>query len=338
MSMEQKQDLPLDEIASDIAFNIDNIDDKESIDLFSEQKENSGGSDINSDAASILSDDDDEIDLMDDDFDFDEDSAINDLGDDVDHGNDMPCVGFTTVIKRRTDNPDINCDYYVYPPDYMIEEHPQVMNGVSASKTLRSKPDVIKFLENTSKLGINLDDDCIEKLNAIDFKGIIANLTPVEKKILDYVNANKQGVMYQQDEDDDDDYDEDYEEHMKKLESNFDNSILLDYHPELKQANYNEILAMCKIIRNSKNEIVDPLHKTISWLTKFEISRILGLRSKQINNGADTFVDVPPEIISGYTIAEMELEQKKIPFILRRPLPNGGSEYWRVSDLDLIDV
>jgi|UniRef100_A0A6C0C0V0 DNA-directed RNA polymerase I, II, and III subunit RPABC2 len=136
----------------------------------------------------------------------------------------------------------------------------------------------------------------------------------------------------------DDEYDDDYEEQMKKLESDFDNSILLDYHPELKQSNYTEISAMCKITRDSENNIVDPLHRTLPWLTKFEIARILGLRSKQINNGAEAFVDVPPSIISGYTIAEMELEQKKIPFILRRPMPNGGSEYWRVCDLDVIDI
>ena len=48
-------------------------------------------------------------------------------------------------------------------------------------------------------------------------------------------------------------------------------------------------------------------------------------------------IDVPPEIIKGYTIAEMELEQKKLPFIIRRPLPNGSSEYWRVSDLELME-
>ena len=38
-------------------------------------------------------------------------------------------------------------------------------------------------------------------------------------------------------------------------------------------------------------------------------------------------------IIDHYTIAQMELEQNKIPFIIKRPLPNGKSEYWRVQDL-----
>jgi len=32
-------------------------------------------------------------------------------------------------------------------------------------------------------------------------------------------------------------------------------------------------------------------------------------------------------------IAEKELRAKKIPFIIRRKLPNGESEDWRVGDL-----
>ena len=39
-------------------------------------------------------------------------------------------------------------------------------------------------------------------------------------------------------------------------------------------------------------------------------------------------------IIDGYIIAEEELKQKRIPFIIRRPLPNGGSEYWKLQDLE----
>jgi hypothetical protein len=32
----------------------------------------------------------------------------------------------------------------------------------------------------------------------------------------------------------------------------------------------------------------------------------------------------------------LELEQKNIPFIIRRPIPNGGSEYWNIKDLEMI--
>jgi hypothetical protein len=33
----------------------------------------------------------------------------------------------------------------------------------------------------------------------------------------------------------------------------------------------------------------------------------------------------------------MELQKKKIPFIIKRPLPNGSNEYWKVSDLKMLD-
>ena len=38
-----------------------------------------------------------------------------------------------------------------------------------------------------------------------------------------------------------------------------------------------------------------------------------------------------------HTIALMGLQQKKIPFIIKRPLPNGSNEYWKVSDLSILD-
>jgi len=72
-------------------------------------------------------------------------------------------------------------------------------------------------------------------------------------------------------------------------------------------------------------------------MTKYEKTRILGLRTTQINNGSEIFVNVDKDVIDGYVIAELELKAKKIPFIIRRPLPNGASEYWRVEDLEIIN-
>ena len=74
----------------------------------------------------------------------------------------------------------------------------------------------------------------------------------------------------------------------------------------------------------------------IPFLTKYEKAKILGLRAKQINNGSHIFVSLSNDIIDGYLIAELELQQKKIPFIIQRPMPNGGSEFWKVSDLEII--
>jgi len=138
------------------------------------------------------------------------------------------------------------------------------------------------------------------------------------------------------DEDDDDDDDELDSEMLRKLEKDEYSNILTDYHPEIKQNNYNDIVAMCQIVRDGKGVISDDFHKTIPWLTKYERARVLGIRTKQLNNGADPFVQVPSSMISGYKIAIEELKAQKIPFIIRRPIPNGGTEYWRLEDLELL--
>ena len=144
------------------------------------------------------------------------------------------------------------------------------------------------------------------------------------------------GDEKEQDEDDDDDDDDEDDETFRKLEKDIDNDIILKHHPEIIQNNYQEILALCKIVRNDKGIIVDELHKTFPFITKYEYARIIGMRAKQLNNGADPFVKVERGIIDGYTIAKKEMEEKKIPFIIARPLPNGGREYWKLQDLEVI--
>ena len=71
-------------------------------------------------------------------------------------------------------------------------------------------------------------------------------------------------------------------------------------------------------------------------MTKFEKTKILVLRSSQLSEGAKPLIPISDEIISSYIIASMELKQKKIPFIIKRPIPNGASEYWKISDLEII--
>jgi DNA-directed RNA polymerase I, II, and III subunit RPABC2 len=109
-----------------------------------------------------------------------------------------------------------------------------------------------------------------------------------------------------------------------------------EFHPECLNHNYEEIEKLSLIIRNSDGIIVDPLHKTIPYLTKYEKARILGQRAKQIETGAKPLVKVPENIVDSYIIAELELKEKKIPFIIRRPIPGGACEYWHLKDLENI--
>jgi DNA-directed RNA polymerase I, II, and III subunit RPABC2 len=136
------------------------------------------------------------------------------------------------------------------------------------------------------------------------------------------------------DDEEEDEEDEDGEAYLQKFDHAINENYIVNYHPESVLQNYDEILAMVKVIRDKDGIIVDDLHKTIPFLTKYERARILGQRAKQINSGSTTFVKVPENVIDGYLIAELELKEKKIPFIIRRPLPNGGSEYWSLRDLE----
>ena len=95
-------------------------------------------------------------------------------------------------------------------------------------------------------------------------------------------------------------------------------------------------LKLSIIVRDNDGIIIDPLHKTLPFLTKYEKTRILGQRTKQIECGATPFVKVPEGIIDAHIIAELELQQKRIPVIIRRPLPGGASEYWNLKDLEII--
>ena len=138
------------------------------------------------------------------------------------------------------------------------------------------------------------------------------------------------------DDSEDEDDDDDGEMYLKKFDTEINDNYILNFHPECAVQNYDEILAMTKVVRDSDNIIIDDLHKTNPFLTKYERARILGQRAKQIESGATSFVKIPENIIDGYLIAELELQQSRIPFIIRRPLPNGGSEYWKISDLENI--
>jgi DNA-directed RNA polymerase I, II, and III subunit RPABC2 len=80
----------------------------------------------------------------------------------------------------------------------------------------------------------------------------------------------------------------------------------------------------------------DANHRTYPFLTNFEKTKIIGLRANQISKGSVPFISVPKHITDVRDIARLELEQKRLPFIVKRPLPNGEFEYWRLADLLII--
>jgi hypothetical protein len=84
---------------------------------------------------------------------------------------------------------------------------------------------------------------------------------------------------------DDSDEEEEQEDFNKKFISDTKEDYIKKYHPELAVLNNEEVDSLALVVRNSEGKIIDQLHKTIPILTKFEKTRVLGFRAKQINNG-----------------------------------------------------
>jgi len=138
------------------------------------------------------------------------------------------------------------------------------------------------------------------------------------------------------DDDEDDSADIDNEHYLQKFNNEIRDNFIINHHPEAKTHNYEEVKALSRVVRDNRGIIIDPMHRTIPIMSKYEMTRIIGQRAKQLDSGAKSFVKVPLNVIDGYTIAMIELEQKKIPFIIKRPIPNGGVEYWNINDLELL--
>ncbi len=71
---------------------------------------------------------------------------------------------------------------------------------------------------------------------------------------------------------------------------------------------------------------------TTRYLTKYERARVLGTRALQLSMNAPPLVDTHDKH-DPLRIAMAELQERRIPFIIRRYLPDGSYEDWAVDEL-----
>ena len=116
---------------------------------------------------------------------------------------------------------------------------------------------------------------------------------------------------------DDDEVDKEFEEEEEEEESENKDSVILESQDGQKPISSQE-------------------RTTTPFLTKYEKARIIGARALQISKNAPIFVNIDGET-DPILIAEKELREKKIPFIIRRFLPDGSFEDWPVKDLIICD-
>ena len=73
--------------------------------------------------------------------------------------------------------------------------------------------------------------------------------------------------------------------------------------------------------------------KSRSILSKYEKTAILGTRAEQLARGAEPYVTVKEPFDPRETALE-EIRQKKLPFKISRPMPDGTHEIWSLDELE----
>jgi len=270
--------------------------------------------------------------------------------------------------KRRDDNDDedVNSDDESYTPDDEVDtesESDDDDNGKGVSYKTKTAPKNInkttnsdndddddEDVESSSDSGLDNDD----KLSDSSYEGKNRNDDDEgddddnqnSKHDNDNSGSDDENDVDERDVEIDEDYDNENEsdngdEKYRKINEVFRKNYIIETHPEAQSHTDEEIHALARVVRDKTGAIVDPLHKTLPILTKYEKTRILGIRTKQINGGAEPFITskintTTDKIVDGYHIALRELEEKKLPFIISRPLPGGGTEYWYLQDLEVL--
>jgi DNA-directed RNA polymerase I, II, and III subunit RPABC2 len=94
------------------------------------------------------------------------------------------------------------------------------------------------------------------------------------------------------------------------------------------------------VFRSEVAESMKRPRKTREFYTKYEWTYLMGVRAKQLEDGAKPLVTLEglktsdPRFV--WSVAKREIAQRKLPFLIRRQMPDGSSEYWSTQELESI--
>ncbi len=78
-----------------------------------------------------------------------------------------------------------------------------------------------------------------------------------------------------------------------------------------------------------------PGHLT-NFLTKYERTKVIGVRAEQLARGAQALVDLPEGVqFHPYEVAERELLSRKLPLVLQRTMPDGKTELFKLENMKI---
>lgn len=104
----------------------------------------------------------------------------------------------------------------------------------------------------------------------------------------------------------------------------------MDEHPEVKPVFRKEVIENVKKPRFTRE-----------YFTKYEYTALVATRAQQLAEGAKPMVSLDglkasDPIMFVWNVAKREIEQRKLPFVVRRQLPNGESEYWSAQEMEVM--
>lgn len=111
----------------------------------------------------------------------------------------------------------------------------------------------------------------------------------------------------------------------------------------MNQVRFNSRIIHPEVQPVTREEIMEALKNprvTLPYFTKYEQTALIGTRAKQIEEGAKPLVSLDGILTSSpqfvFQVAEKEVYEKKLPFIIHRRFINGQSEYWSATELNII--
>ena len=101
----------------------------------------------------------------------------------------------------------------------------------------------------------------------------------------------------------------------------------MEGHPEVKPVFRKDVVEAMKTPRITRE-----------YYTKYEYVNLLGTRAQQLAEGARPLVDISGLKTSDpmfvWNVAKREIEQRKLPNIVVRRMPDGTAEYWSIEELE----
>ena len=93
------------------------------------------------------------------------------------------------------------------------------------------------------------------------------------------------------------------------------------------------------VYRNEVAESVKQPRVTRPYYTKYEFTALVAMRAQQIAEGAKPLVCLEGLKTSDpmfvWNVARREVEQQKLPFLIRRQMPDGTSEFWSAQEMEM---